>query len=192
MAETGPGPPAGAAEPGVATDLPRRIVLVGPMASGKTSTGRRIARRTGYRFVDLDDAVERAAGRSIPEIFRSEGEEGFRRREAEVTRRFDDLPDGRGVVVATGGGWMAREALRERWDDAVRVWLRVSPEEALRRIGGDLESRPMLDPARPRESFRRILERRREDYGRAEYAVDTEGRTPDEVADRVLRLLRQR
>lgn len=176
---------------GEAGTLPRRIVLVGPMAAGKTSVGRRIARRTGYRFVDLDEEVERRAGRTIPEIFRAEGEEGFRRREARATRRLDDPPAGApGVVVATGGGWMARDELRDRWPEAARVWLRVGPEEALRRLEGDLASRPMVDPEQPLASLRRILDRRRDDYARAEHAVDTGGRDPGEVADRVLELLR--
>lgn len=202
------GGPAPAASRGPAgpDDLPRRVVLVGFMAAGKTSTGRALARRTGRRFVDLDEEVERRAGRTVPEIFRDEGEAAFRRLEAEVTRALDrgrraggdagagreadDAGDGPGLVVATGGGWMARPGLRDRWPDAVRVWLRVSPEEALRRLEGDLASRPMVDPDDPLASLRRTLERRREDYARAEHAVRTGGRTPDEVARRILEALR--
>lgn len=187
--------------------LPRRVVLVGFMAAGKTSAGRALARRTGYRFVDLDEEVERRAGRTVPEIFREEGEAGFRSREAEVTRALDPDPGGggsgpagaeddadvgAGLVVATGGGWMARPELRDRWPDAVRVWLEVSPEEALRRLEGDLASRPMVDAEKPLASLREKLERRRDDYARAEVAVRTRGRTPDEVADRILEALRAR
>lgn len=207
MAEGG-GPGAAAAE-----ELPGRVVLVGFMAAGKTSAGRALARRTGYRFVDLDEEVERRAGRTVPEIFREEGEAGFRRLEAEVTRildpplgsapeagavggpgpaggRGDDPGGADGLVVATGGGWMARPELRDRWPDAVRVWLEVSPEEALRRLEGDLATRPMVDPDEPLASLRRTLERRRDDYARAEHRVSTVGRTPEEVAGRVLEALR--
>lgn len=174
-----------------APGLPRVVVLVGPMAAGKTVTGRRLARRTGRRFVDLDREVERRAGRAIPEIFRTEGEEGFRRREAEATFALDAPEEGPGLVVAAGGGWMAREELRGRWPHAVRVWLRVSPEEALRRLEGDLASRPMVDPDRPLASLREILERRRDDYARAEHAVATDGRSPGRVAERILELLEE-
>lgn len=202
-------------------ELPGRVVLVGFMAAGKTSAGRALARRTGYRFVDLDEEVERRAGRTVPQIFREEGEAGFRRLEAEVTRALDppvrstgdpgpaggadedarggaarrgggggDAADAEGLVVATGGGWMARPELRDRWADAVRVWLEVSPEEALRRLEGDLASRPMVDPDEPLASLRGTLERRRGDYARAEHAVRTGGRTPEEVAERILEVLR--
>lgn len=179
----------GADDRALPRDLPGRVVLVGGMAAGKSSAGRRLARRIGYRFVDLDEEVERRAGRSIPEIFREEGEEGFRRREADVTRALDPASEGDELVVAAGGGWMAREELRDRWPGAERVWLKVSPEEALRRLEGDVESRPMLDPERPLQTLRRVLERRRRHYARAEHAVDTGGRTPEEVADRVLEAL---
>lgn len=167
--------------------LPARVVLVGFMAAGKSTVGRRLARRTGYGFVDLDRVVEELAGRPVPEIFREEGEAAFREMEARATRELDDR---REVVVAAGGGWMARPELRDRWTGAVRVWLRVSPEEAVRRLEGSLASRPKLDPADPVAAARRLLERRRGDYARAEVAVDTAGRTPEEVAREVLRRLR--
>lgn len=163
--------------------LPDRIVLVGFMAAGKTAVGRRVAERIGYRFVDLDREVERRAGRTVPEIFRLRGEEGFRELEAETTRALDDE---RGVVVAAGGGWMAREELRNRWRDQARVWLQVTPEAVMERLEGDLESRPMLDPDAPLASIRRLLRDREADYALAEYSVDTVGRGPDEVAERVV------
>ena len=156
------------------------------MAAGKSTVGRLLSERLGARFVDLDAEVERLAGRSIPQIFRRHGEERFRELEARATAA---LGDGFGLVLATGGGWMARPELRDRWPDALRVWLRVSPAEVVRRIGAP-EARPMLDPADPEGSARRLLERRRSAYARAELHVDTDGRTPEEVAWRIERVIR--
>lgn len=182
--------------PGPAAGLPERIVLVGFMAAGKTTVGRRLARRLGYRFVDLDREVERRAGRTIPEIFREAGEAGFRELEAEATRALDVGPtpegadgDDRGLVIAAGGGWMARPELRDRWTGACRVWLRVDAPTVLERVS-DVSSRPMLDPADPLASARRLLEAREDDYRRAEAAVDTAGLAPEEVVERVLEALR--
>lgn len=166
--------------------LPLRIVLVGFMAAGKTTVGRGLADALGYRFLDLDSEVERLAGRSIAEIFREEGEAAFRELEAEVTRRADGLER---VVIAAGGGWMARSELRDRWPEAVRVWLRVSPEGVLRRIGAEVASRPMLDAGDPGGSARDLLERRRDDYALAEHAVETDGRDAEEVVRELLALL---
>jgi len=170
-------------------DLPDRVVLVGFMAAGKSTVGSRLADRIGYAFADLDDEVERAAGRTIPEIFRTEGETAFRELEARVTARFDDR---RRLVLAAGGGWMARPELRDRWPDAVRIWLRVSPEEVLRRLAGRLDTRPVLDPGSPERSIRAILERRRPAYAEAELAVETDGLAPGEVVERVLEALEER
>lgn len=168
------------------TGPPSRIVLVGFMAAGKTTVGRRLADRLGYRFVDLDDEVVRRAGRSIAAIFREEGESAFRRLEAEATGALDAAA---GLVVAVGGGWMARPELRDRWPDAVRVWLRVGAAEAVARLEGGLAGRPLLATEDPERAARRLLAEREEAYALAELSVETEGRDPDDVAAEVLRRL---
>ena len=166
---------------------PRTVVLVGFMAAGKTSVGRRVADRLGYRFVDLDDEIERLAGSSVPEIFADGGEERFRQLEARATRR---LSTGGRTVIATGGGWMARPELRDSWPDAVRVWLQVEPEEAVARLGERIASRPLLaDADDPTGAARALLDRRRSAYERAEIHVDTGDRGAREVAREVVRRL---
>ncbi|MEB3361811.1 MAG: shikimate kinase, partial [Synechococcaceae cyanobacterium] len=77
------------------------LFLVGMMGSGKSSVGRPLATALGYRFVDADQLLEQAAGRSIPSIFASEGEEGFRALETQV---LDAISPWQRTVVATGGG----------------------------------------------------------------------------------------
>lgn len=162
---------------------------MGFMASGKSTVGRILARRLGVPFLDLDEEVEARAGQTIREIFADEGEDAFRDLEAEVTRAADAA--GR-AVVATGGGWMARPELRDRWPGAVRVWLRVSPPVVLERLRGSLDGRPMLDPGEPEGSVTRIMDARLGAYARAELTVDTDGRTVEQVAGRVLELLEGR
>lgn len=156
------------------------------MGAGKSAVGTILARRLGWRFVDLDGEVARLAGRPVPEIFRLAGEEEFRRLEGLATAALDDVS---GAVIAAGGGWMARPELRDRWPDAVRVWLRVSAAAAVSRLGVRLHTRPLLDPADPEGSARRLLTAREAAYGRAELAVETEGKSPGEVADEILDLL---
>lgn len=173
---------------------PGRVVLVGFMGAGKSTVGPLLAARLGYRFVDLDAEVERVAGATIPALFRERGEAAFRRLEARATAALDEA---RRVVVAAGGGWMARPALRDRWPDAVRVWLRASPATILARVrdadpGDGLAGRPLLDPADPARSVRRLLEAREADYRRAELAVETDGRSPEAVARAVARALLER
>jgi shikimate kinase len=156
------------------------VVLVGLMGSGKSTVGRLLAQRWEIPFFDLDLLIEDAAGASVPEIFRREGESGFRSREADVTRKLV-VPDA--CVVATGGGWMARPELRDIWSGSVRVWLQVSPRAAARRLAASPGSRPLLANDLPESVLQDLLERRLPAYRLSDYTVDTSNRTPAQVAE---------
>lgn len=164
-----------------------RIVLVGFMGAGKSTVGRALAERLGWRFVDADDAVEEAAGLPVPEIFRRHGEDVFRRWEAETVH---ELLVHRHLVVATGGGWAAGEGrLTDLPEGTVSVWLRVSAEEAVRRTRDDVVERPLLGGDDPVGRARALLGARTARYEEATLGVDTEGRTVDDVTARICRML---
>lgn len=118
------------------------MVLVGMMGAGKTSVGRELAGRSG--FVDLDKLIEQMAGRTIREIFESDGETAFRKLELQALR--DATTSGRYEVVSTGGGIVtsseARQLLQEM--DSFVVWLTASNEELTRRATKS-GNRPLLD-----------------------------------------------
>lgn len=171
---------------------PRAIALVGFMGAGKSAVGRVMARRTGRRHVDADDEVERRADRRIADIFATDGESAFRSLESAAiidlltlgsTGPDDPAP---GLVLSLGGGALTlpatRAALREH---AVVVYLSVSYEQALERVGGD-PARPML--ARPDlpQLYRARLPVYRD---AADLEVATDGRTPQQVAHEVLTVL---
>ncbi len=147
-------------EPGTSPVATRPVVLVGMPGAGKSTVGQALARRLGWDFVDLDAAVEAAAGVGIPELWRREGEEGFRRREtaalAEVMARSRggagtgapaavSTPSSgvAGVVVATGGGVVVVEENRRHLAGAVVVWLRARLETLAARVGSG-DGRPLL------------------------------------------------
>lgn len=165
------------------------VVLVGLMGAGKSTVGALLARRWGCAFFDLDREIEREAGFAVAEIFRREGEPGFRAREAAATRR---LRPSAPVVVAVGGGWMARPELRDAWPGAVRVWLQVQPSEAARRLAGSAGARPLLAGGNAEERLAALLAARLPAYGLAEYTVDASRRTPEEVVRVVADLLEAR
>ncbi len=161
-----------------------RIVLVGFMGAGKTSVGRELARRLGWRFIDLDEEIEVAAGRSVRELFRDEGEAEFRRRELEAARRAAEQKE---VVIAAGGGAFAESETRAILQaEAATVWLRCDLETILERIGAD-PSRPL---ASDRETMRELLEQRQPTYQQALLAVDGEGAVGP-VVDRIAESLRR-
>jgi shikimate kinase len=157
-----------------------RVVLVGFMCAGKTAVGEILARRLGWAFVDLDRLIEEREGRPVREIFAGGGEAAFRRAEAEVS---DSVAEWGRVVLAPGGGWVANAARREPpGDGTLRVWLRVSPEEVMRRSASAPGSRPLLAGPDPLAAARRLLAEREPRYAASDLALDTEGRTPDEIA----------
>lgn len=168
----------------------RLIVLIGFMASGKSTVGRLIAQRLGLAFTDLDRAIEDRAGKSVAEIFKHEGEPGFRRREAEALAA---LLAGDDLVLATGGGAAAQPAnLTAMLARGFVVALATEPEEVLRRIGSH-SGRPLLDGAAdPLGEARRLLAAREPFYRRAHATVDTVGKAPDAVATAVIAAWRAR
>ncbi len=165
-----------------------RVLLVGFMGSGKTSVGRRLARRLGWRFVDFDDAIEAEAGASVADIFRDRGEAQFRALEAVVAQR---LLTGRGVVLGSGGGWAAAAPGRLEGVPAgtETFWLRVSAEEALRRAARQPGQRPLLDRSDPLETARELILRRNARYREARWTVDTEGRSVEDVTAGIVEIL---
>lgn len=168
-----------------------RIALVGFMGAGKTVVGRLLARRLGWRHLDLDTEIEKRVGRSVGAIFDAEGEAAFREMEMEATRR---LASDREVVVSTGGGWVTHpDAFRMLGPEALHVWLRVEPATVLARITGPRSRRrPLLEVPDPAATIHRMLRDREPLYGRADLIVETEGLTPWQVAWEIARITRPR
>jgi shikimate kinase len=163
-----------------------RVLLIGFMGSGKTSVGRRVAKALGWRFIDFDDAVEAEAGASVGEIFAERGERAFRELEEKVARQL--LGQHR-VVLASGGGWAAAPGrVGGVPAGTATVWLRVSPEEAVRRAGAG-GTRPLLVRPDAREEAARLVAQRHPYYAEARWTVDTERSSVEDVTARVLAIL---
>jgi len=113
----------------------RNIVITGFMGTGKTAVGRIVARRLGRRFVDMDEEIERRAGRSTAEIFATEGESAFRKME---TALCQELSEEKRFVIATGGGALVDPVNRKRMmDSGTVICLTATVDEILRRVSGE-------------------------------------------------------
>jgi shikimate kinase len=161
----------------------KNIVLTGFMGTGKTAVSRELARLTGFAQVDVDSEVEKAAGMTISEIFARFGEPRFRDMETEEVKK---AAAGRNVIISTGGGVVMRQdnmdALRTT---GVVVCLRATPETILKRTGKD-SSRPLLQVEDPLGKINELLALRRPYYEKADIMVDTDGKSPPEVAEEIL------
>ncbi len=166
-----------------------RVALIGLMGAGKTRVGRLVAGALAWPFHDADLLVERESGLSIPRLFAQEGERGFRVRETRVLEALAEAPPP--FLVATGGGVVEIPANVARLRDAFTVlWLRVSPEEAARRLVGG-KGRPLLAAGDPLAVLRDLAARRDPLYaGAAHRVLDVEaGVPPEDLRDEILEIL---
>ncbi|AUM13772.1 shikimate kinase AroK [Ketobacter alkanivorans] len=156
------------------------VILVGPMGAGKSTIGRQLAQALSYEFVDSDHEIEARTGADIPWIFDVEGEEGFRRREETV---IDELTQRDGIVLATGGGAITREANRRAISArGIVVYLKTSIEQQLARTAKD-RKRPLLQHAEPRKVLTELMKTREPLYLEvADHVVDTDASNIKDVA----------
>jgi len=166
------------------------IALIGFMGTGKTAAGRRLAEKLGKEYLELDDIIERKAGRSIPEIFRSEGEIGFREREIGATA---EIAGRKNAVIACGGGIVLNKINIDRLrGECVIVCLTASPAVILKRTSADKDGRPLLAvPDRVRQ-IKELLDFRRPFYDRAaDFKINTSKRTVETVVARIIEKLKE-
>lgn len=153
------------------------VVLVGAPGAGKSTVGRRLARRWAVPFRDSDQMIESETGKTVAEIFVDEGEATFRAMERDVIARALDADEG---VLALGGGAVLDESTRNRLADVPCVWLRVGVPEAARRVGLNT-SRPLL-LGNVRGTLMSLLDERTPLYEEvATWVVDTDGLAVDDV-----------
>ena len=165
------------------------IYLVGPMGSGKTTIGQRLAGLLGLEFLDCDHELEAHTGASVSLIFDVEGEEGFRARE---TRLLADLTTRQGVLIATGGGVVLREENRRMLrDTGLVIYLKTSVAQQLRRLSRD-RSRPLLQTEDRRARLEALAEQRNPLYEEvAQIVFPAQNRGLDAVAKDLEQKIRQ-
>ena len=163
------------------------LYLVGMMGSGKSSVGRILARQLGYRWLDADQVLEAAAGRTIPTLFAQEGEEGFRAMETAVLRQMGQWHS---CVVSTGGGVVIRPANWGIMRQGVVVWLAAAADLLLKRLRQDPTPRPLLQCPDPARRLTELLAARESLYAQADVRiVQTGTMTSEAVAAAVVEAL---
>lgn len=161
---------------------PDIVALLGLRGAGKTTIGKRLAKRLHMRFVELDRRIEKAADMSLAELFSLYGEDHYRRLERETLEHV--IAENRSIVLATGGGIVASadtyDLLKKH---ATTIWLRATPEEHWNRVVSQGDRRPMADHPQAMADLRALLAAREPLYRAADRTVETSGRAVDAIVD---------
>ena len=159
------------------------VVLVGMMGAGKSTVGRRLARRLALPFADADLEIERAAGCSISDIFEFHGEASFREGERRVIERILEGPP---LVISTGGGAFIDPATHKRIrTKALSIWLRADLDTVLKRVKHNA-NRPLLKDGDPRTILEKLMIERDPTYAEADVVVDNGNIAVEKVVDAIV------
>lgn len=158
--------------------------LIGFMGTGKSAVGRGLAHRLGMRFMDSDRQIERQAGKTVSEIFKTDGEGAFRKLESEF---IETGHPGRGCIVACGGGLAVQEGMLERLNEkGIVIALFASPEAIVDRTSRN-NRRPLLNVEDPEGAVRELMEERMHIYEQARNVISTDNRPLNDVIGLAIR-----
>jgi shikimate kinase len=166
------------------------IVLIGFMGTGKTAVGRVLAQRLNRKLIEIDALIVKTAGKSIPDIFKNDGEIAFRELEIKAIKQ---AAAGENQVIACGGGAVLNTINIDRLRaTGVIINLAAAPEIILQRTSGENGSRPLLNTAQPLARIKELQQFRKPFYDRAaDITVNTSKLSIDAAADKIIARLRK-
>ncbi len=168
-------------------NLAAPVILVGLPGAGKSTVGRAVAQKLGCDFVDFDVELAQKTGRTVPQLFAEQGVTAFRQMEQQLTMQLLEKPP---MVWAPGGGWATIPGILALVrPDACIIHLAVSVNGALARLRQDASIRPLLTGPDPESVLERLWRERADRYADADYVVNTEDVSIEEVIQRVLALV---
>ncbi|WP_313374494.1 shikimate kinase [Chishuiella sp.] len=168
------------------------ISLIGYMGSGKTTTGKDLAKAIGYEFIDLDEFIEKKYAKKISEIFESEGELGFRKKEKEALR---EILTSTNIVLSLGGGTpVYYDNIDEIVNKSTSIFLRVQLPYLAKRLESKKHTRPLiahLSNDEMMEFIAKHLFERNQFYEKAKYTISISNQSPLEILDEIMNQLKQ-
>ena len=169
--------------------LPEKIYLIGPMGSGKSTIGYKLAKSLNYSYIDLDHEIEKTTGAKIALIFELEKEEGFRKRESQ---ELNKTLDKRKVIVATGGGVILLEENRLFLKEhGFNIYLNANVNTIYKRVKNK-KTRPLLEVENPKNEIEKILLQRKNKYEEvANFQINTDNKNAKSIVNEILNQLKK-
>lgn len=163
----------------------KNIILIGFMACGKSSVGRRLSQAIDLEFLDTDSLIEQKAGTSISDIFFTQGEPAFRTMETECLKELINR-EGGAFVLSVGGGLPIREENRRLLSQiGTVIYLRVTPDTVFMRVRND-KSRPLLQTTNPRGRIMDMMNTRKQFYeDAADYVLEADNKSFEAIIDEI-------
>lgn len=161
----------------------KNIVLTGFMGTGKSVVGEELSKLLGMHLVDVDTEIEKSEKMTINDIFRRFGEPRFREIETEMIRK---ISENKNIIISTGGGApLKKENMDALRKNGIIVCLMATPETILKRTTHD-SNRPLLQVEDPFKKIKELLDLRRPFYENSDIIIDTEGKTPIQIAKEII------
>ena len=159
--------------------MEKNLVLTGMMGVGKSTIGKLLSKKMNMKFEDTDSLIEKKLSLSIKEIFKTEGEKFFRKIEEKETIL---LLKKENLILALGGGAFLNNKIRENIKKfSVSVWLDLSPKYIFQRTNKS-DKRPLLNNIKSENDLNKLYEKRKDIYSKADYRIDCNFKTPNEIA----------
>ena len=162
----------------------KKITLIGMMGSGKTTLGKILSEKTNISAIDIDELIEQNENSTITDIFKTQGEEYFRKIEAKTIKELINSTNPQ--ILSLGGGAFENEQTRELLlKNSTVIYLETTPEEIFRRIQ-KTNNRPLLKNNMTIEKINEIITKRKDNYNLAHHKILTDGKTPSKIAEEIL------
>tara|TARA_Y100001958_G_C21226221_1_gene551643 strand:- start:129 stop:674 length:546 start_codon:yes stop_codon:yes gene_type:complete len=165
--------------------LQKNLTLTGMMGVGKTSLGRKLAKRLKYSFIDIDSLIEKKEGQSINLIFKNKGELYFRKIEKEIT--LEELKKSKCVISLGGGAFLNNKIRKITKKFSITFWLDVPIEKLIKRLKNS-KKRPLLNKENKIVNIKKIYFERKKIYNQANYRINCKELTTEKISEKILNL----
>ena len=163
----------------------KNIILIGMMGAGKTFIGRKLAKLLAhFKYVDIDEEIEKEQGLTISEIFEKHSEKHFRELETNVVKKFSKYKN---LIISTGGGTFENpENIEFLKENGIIFYLNASAQELFNRIGNE-SNRPLLKDSFSVKMIKELLKKREKNYLKADFVIDTDKKQAYTILDNILK-----